>query len=315
MLKFVGKTALLFFMVTTCIGAIALFDRLVIGGQYKNNYQASLVDKVNRLKSINEPKIVLVGNSNLAFGMDSEKLEKATGMPVVNLGLHGGLGNAYHEQIAKLNMNAGDIIVICHTNFSDTDEISDTGLAWITYDCNDSLWPIIRLKDYKTMLLAWPAYLRQSCSLWIRQTGNEEPGGCYSRNAFNLYGDVVYKPVKGQMDADNFFKKTPLSVPGINDICINRINEFNVYCRERGATLVVAGYPIAYGKYSEYTKEDFRDFQMKLENSLDCEVISDYTDYFYSYEYFYDTTLHLNDMGVEIRTEQLISDLKHWMGR
>ena len=33
-------------------------------------------------------------------------------MQVVNLGLHGDLGNAYHEQIAKLNINEGDIVVV-----------------------------------------------------------------------------------------------------------------------------------------------------------------------------------------------------------
>ena len=29
------------------------------------------------------------------------KIEKEVGMPVVNMGLHGNLGNAFHEQMAK----------------------------------------------------------------------------------------------------------------------------------------------------------------------------------------------------------------------
>ena len=50
---------------------------------------------------IEEPKIILIGNSNLAFGIDSEKIENSVGMPVVNLGLHGSLGNEFHESMAK----------------------------------------------------------------------------------------------------------------------------------------------------------------------------------------------------------------------
>ena len=66
---------------------------LHLSPQYLGNYQASLIDKVQRLESIHEPKIVLIGDSNLAFGIDSEKIEEAFDMPVVNMGLHGGLGN------------------------------------------------------------------------------------------------------------------------------------------------------------------------------------------------------------------------------
>lgn len=307
------KFILLIMLTTACMCAIILFDRFVIGGQYKNNYQASLIDKVNRLKSINEPKIILVGNSNLSFGMDSEKVEEQIEMPVVNLGLHGALGNAYHEQIAKLNINEGDIVVICHSTFSDRDEISDPELAWISYDYNDFLWPIIRKKDYKAVLLAYPTYLRKSYFLWITRHGNLDSGDCYSRNAFNEYGDIVYKPIEEQMKVDAFFKKKHISMPEINDICVNRMNELNRYCKEKKAALVVAGYPIAYGEYSEFTEGDFVDFQVELEKALDCEIISNYIDYFYPYEYFYNTELHLNDKGTEKRTEQLILDLKKWM--
>ena len=82
----------------------------IIGSQHEDGYCASLIDKAARLESINDPKIILVGNSNLSFGMDSRRVQEALNMPVVNLGLHGGLGNAFHEDIAKLNINSGDIV-------------------------------------------------------------------------------------------------------------------------------------------------------------------------------------------------------------
>lgn len=314
MKRFIKKFLIFLLLISCCSAFMVAFHCFVVGSQYEYNYQASLIDKVNRLNGINQPKIILVGNSNLSFGMNSERIEEALGMPVVNLGLHGGLGNAFHEQIAKLNVGKDDIIVVCHSSFSDTDEISDPALAWITYDYHAELWPIIRVQDYKKMLLAYPNYLKSSYFLWLTGTGNVDSGGCYSRNAFNEYGDIVYRPESEQMDVDAFFAETPIQLPEMNEICVSRLNALNQYVNAQGATMVVAGYPIAYGKYAEFTEDDFVQFQSQLSEVLDCEIISDYTDYFFPYEYFYNTHLHLNQEGTEARTTQLISDLKTWLG-
>ena len=98
------------------------------------------------------------------------------------------------------------------------------------------------------------------------------------------------------------------------DVMAIFFNEFNRYIQSRGATMLIAGYPIARGKFSP-PAEDYVKFQNELAEKLDCEIISDYRDYFYPYEYFYDTTLHLKDYAADIRTSQLIKDLKNWQTR
>lgn len=227
MKRFIKKVMILGLLIVLCMCGLTTFDCFVVSSQYAYNYQASLIDKVNRMVSINEPKILLVGHSNLSFGIHSDEIEKELGMPVVNLGLHGGLGNAYHEQIAKLYVDKGDIVVVCHSSFSDEDVILDSDLAWITYDWNSQLWPIIRAKDYKSMLTSYPDYLKKSLLLWVSRAGNKDVDSCYSRSAFNEYGDVIYKPEEGKVDVDSFFAQNPIDVPQINDICINRLNELN----------------------------------------------------------------------------------------
>ena len=116
----------------------------VVMPQYTGNYQASMVDKAARLRSVEGPKIVLIGNSNLAFGMDSQMLEEAFSMPVVNMGLHGGVGNVFNEQAARLNVTPGDIYVVCHSNYDDTDAIKNPELAWITIENHFELYKLIR---------------------------------------------------------------------------------------------------------------------------------------------------------------------------
>lgn len=297
-MKFLLKLILFFMMV------IVFFFHVM--PQYENDYMASLSDKAARLKSIDEPKIVLLGNSNLVFGMNSEKIEKETGMPVVNMGLHGGVGNAFHEEMAKLHVTEGDIYIICHTSFADDNSLSDEVLVWTALEDNIELWELLRLCDIYPMIENYPTYLKKCLSLYSIGQGNTDPGGLYARSAFNEYGDVSVERKENE-----YTFETPVAPPAINDTTVNRINELNRWLNERGATLLVAAYPIGKGELTA-PEEDFEAFQKGLEKALDCAVISQYTDYMYDYDYFYDTDYHLTDEGVALRTEQLIRDIQNW---
>ncbi|MCR5686983.1 MAG: hypothetical protein K6G58_03075 [Lachnospiraceae bacterium] len=317
MKKFIGKILILLLAVSLCMFLAAALDFFAAGSQYGYNYQASALDKAARLRATESPKIILVGNSNLPFGIDSALLEKETGLPVVNLGLHAGLGNAFHEEFAKMNIKEGDLVIVCHTYYDDEDDIPSPSLAWITIDNHPEMLGILRLRDMPGMLAAYPNYLRKSFSLWLTKDGNKDEGGSYSRSAFNEYGDVIFKPAEKQMDPEEYFSDTsahPVKAPKTGRMCMSRLNRYNEYVSSRGASLLIAGYPIAYGRYSDFDEADIAGFQAELEDSLDCTVISDFTDYMYPYEYFYDTYLHLKKDATEVRTMQLADDINRWMG-
>lgn len=274
--------------------------------QYENGYNASLIDKVERLESIDGPKIVLLGHSSLAFGIDSERIEEAFGMPVVNMGLHGGNGNAFHEEMAKYNVAQGDIYIICHSDYDDDNVIQDAMTAWSSIENHLNLWKILRVNDIGTMAKAFPIYLKHCLGYHSAGTGNQDPGGLYARSAFNEYGDVALL-----REGNQYTFEGEVVPPGIGDAAVDRINELNGYLTKRGATLLVAGYPIGNGNVTAEAAE-FEAFQEQLADRLDCPVISNYADYMFDYRYFYDTNLHLNTEGVALRTGQLISDIKRW---
>lgn len=314
MKRFIKKVLIFVLLIVVVLAGLITFDYKVIGSQYKYSYNAAILDKLERLKSIKEPKIILVGNSNVAYGFDSKLIEEATGMPVVNMGLHAGLGNAFHEEAAKQGINEGDIVIVCHSDYSDKDTIGDAELALLTYDYNSEVFKIFRKKDYKDLIKAYPTYLRKSYLLWLTHKGNLKTDNSYCREAFNEYGDVVYKPQANPITAE-YFKKNHSALPSVSKECTDRLNELNSYCKSKGATLLVAGYPIEHGEYDTYTKEDIIKFQNDLTSALDCPVISNYTDYMYPYNYFYNAILHLNEKGTEVRTKQLISDLNNWLNK
>ena len=286
---------------------IAFFFRL--SPQYEHYYSASLIGRMERLDSIEGPKVVLIGNSNLAFGINSKMIEEKFGMPVVNMGFHGSLGNAFHEEMAKINITPGDIYVICHTSYSDEDKIDDPVVAWLTIEDHVGLWRVIRMQDVYDMLKAYPVYLKRVIDLWSKNAGNVLiKDSAYSREAFNAYGDVVYDR------ANDHREKVDELVPEINEVCVNRINKLTAYLRERGADLVIAGYPIIVDREpTEQFKEQIGKFEQKLREECDCSVISDYQDYFFDQDLFCDFVYHMNGEGADLRTQQLIMDLEEYL--
>lgn len=289
-----------------------VFFWLRISPQHLGGYQASLIDKVDRLESIDGPKIVLIGHSNLAFGIDSELIEEAFGMPVVNMGLHGGLGNVFHESMAKLNVTEGDIYIICHGQYWDVGTIENRDLAWITIEDHFKLWRILRPEDYIPMMRAFPVYLKDCLELWAAggSANLDDDSTVYARSAFNEYGDIEF----ADQGLEYEFQDGDILVPSISDDVCERLNELNTYLKERGATMLIAAYPIAENEYTP-DPELYETFQSNLAQKLEAPIISNFTDYIFDEKYFYNTAFHLNSEGRKLRTNQLIKDLSNYLAK
>ena len=73
---------------------------------------ATMFDKHRRLHTLPSGKIVLIGGSNVSTGIDSEAIEKALHLNVVNMGLGASLGLRYMMQEVKDDIRPGDLLVI-----------------------------------------------------------------------------------------------------------------------------------------------------------------------------------------------------------
>ena len=301
-----GRFILKVFLLAFIVFIFPLFVILLkIAPQYTHDYCASFIDKMARLERIKEPKIVLVSNSNLAFGIQSDLIEDALGMPVVNLGLHGGLGNAFHERMPLFNLTKGDVIVIAHLDYNDNDTILDPELALLTVENYFHYWKIFRPKDYPRIICVLPKYAHK-CLVRFLHKLDREPATptCYARSAFNEYGDNIF-PRNTEAGAW-------LRHPSVNDTCMNRINALSRYCKKKGVAVVIAGVPIVSG-LEGFNLDEYKHFHAEVENRAECPVISDFTDYVFDKAYFYGDALHMTNDGAKLRTGQLIQDLKAFL--
>lgn len=75
-------------------------------------YLNAYMDKYERLRNLSSPKVVVIGGSTAAFGVDSKKIETSLGFPVVNMGIAAGLGLEYiMDDVDKL-LSQGDYVFV-----------------------------------------------------------------------------------------------------------------------------------------------------------------------------------------------------------
>ena len=304
MIRFLKKMSV--FLIAYLVVAVVFF--LLVPAQYPTSYDAAIQDKIDRLEKTESPKIILVGNSNLTFGIVSEEIENAMGMPVVNLGFNKGFGNIFNENIAKRNICEGDLVIICHNNFNDDGKMFNRDEFWFAMENHFDLWDIPGVYVILENAYNLPWYILKATIHYI--SGRQNDIYRYYRDDLNEYGD--FKPeVHASVDPNGDSSPNKVKMPSISETCVKRINALNRYCKERGATLLIAGYPIA-DTEGRPADEAYEKFQAELERRMECPVISTYTDYIFPVEYFHELALHLTDKGALLRTGQLIKDLSAW---
>ena len=295
-LTFVIK--LLFFNVV--VFAIIFF---CIMPQYSTEYNAAMIDKVDVLEDIDAPKIIIVGGSSVAFGIDSIEMQEALDMPVINVGLHAGLGSSFHSDVIKDYIAEGDIVVIAPESYDSVSTAGDIVLTWLTIENHFKLWGGVNDFQYYDMFKSYPTYLKRIMNLWVAGEGNRViDDNAYARSAFNGNGDNVFpRPILKFEASDIKFASSELS-----DAMELYWNEYNAFVQSKNARLFMSSPPIM----DNDVTVNLNLLEKELDEKLDFPRISNFNDYIYPQSYFFDNPHHLNDVGKKIRTEQLISDIK-----
>ena len=290
--------------------ALLLGYALSIPPQYTNTFVGALDDKFERLISIDEPKVVVVGGSSVAFGLDSEIVERYVGMPVVNFGLYAALGTKVMLDLSRPGINEGDVVILAPELDAQTMSMyfnSKTTLQ--ATDDNPSMLKYVESEHYFSLLGSLWDHVAQK--LEYQRCGAPDPDGVYSSKSFNEYGDIEYKRPENIM-ALYYDPNTMISLDEsiLDDEFIDYLNDYIAYCEGRGATVYYSYCPMNNMALAEGTTgESIARFEKLLKKKINCEFISYIDDYILAPGYFYDTNFHLNDTGSLYRTLSLTEDL------
>ncbi len=288
-------TILLFLAV--CLGII-----LVPTGTFKSSYQATIQDKEELLKKTNEPKIIFVAGSSGAFGLNASEVEKASGYKVVNLGLHAGFGFSFVSEIAKANINPGDIVLLGYEYYWTRESaFTNIGVDLVMSGIDT------KLSMYRYILPSqWKSVIGYMFSYAAKKNEYKDVDGVYSRYAFSADGNqmIVERTETYTPDPDNLSTVDPV----ISEQSKEYLICFKEYIESRGATVYFVAAPWAVDDFEN--PQDLLKLKQNEESEIGIPYISNPMEYGLSNELMFDTMYHCNSKGEETRTQLLIQDLK-----
>ena len=291
--------------------------------QYTDTFVGELNEKVDRLYEIDEPKIVVVGGSSVAFGLDSAMLEKYTGMPVVNFGLYAALGTKVMLDLSRDGIKEGDIVIIAPELDAQTLSLyfsSDTTLKAL--DDDFSMFFDIDIENWFNMLGGMWKFAGEKLERYLDSKKNPvkpESNEIYQSKYFDEYGDFDYPRPENIMDVgfdlNTMIDLSPSVVGDDFDAFADYLNDYIKDVERKGATALFSYCPMNSAAITSGTTEETKAaLDQFLREKINCEFISDINDYVLDPYYFFDTNFHLNEKGVVVRTLRLARDVRVAMG-
>ena len=292
---------------------LAMLDHLP--AQFDQTYYYGLKIKYERLSSLkNEKKIVVIGGSNVAFGIDSALMEKELGVPVVNFGLYADIGTVYMTDLALPCIGKGDVVVLipeldaqAYSGF-----YGARGILCAT-EGNYAMRTVSSWENFLSLLKDYPDYLQKKTDL--SKSGTKVvPEGVYAASSFNGRGDMCFLREKNVMSGGYMTGNLPVTDRSLlTQEFADIVNAFTKKAEARGAR-VYFSFPPVNERAVKATAEQLAEFSAAVRETFSCKVISSLADRVMDAGYFYDSNYHTNDAGEIYNTVLLIGDLKRQAG-
>ncbi len=307
------KTAALAVLLAFAILSVLLLPAaaVLLPPAYSNTFVGALDEKVERLASVEGAKVVVIGGSSVAFGLDSALMEEHLGMPVVNFGLYAAVGTKAMLELALPYIGEGDIVVLAPETDAQTLSLYFNGdNTWKAIDDAPSLFFSFGRESKREMLGSLYSYAAAKIS--ALKSGPADPAGVYNSKSFNEYGDIIYPRAENVMPL-YYDPNTPInpSASIVSAEFLDFVNDYILRCEAKGARVYYSYAPMnAAALGADVTEQSVGEFAEFLRENIRCEHISLIESYIMDAAYFYDTNYHLNDAGVRLRTKQLIEDIR-----
>lgn len=287
---------------------------------YQEAYYAELADMYDRLYETEGKKIVIVGGSNVAFGVNGELLEDTLARmgfhyTVCPFGLYAAVGTSAMLDLSADALGEGDVVILAVEPGSQT--MSTYFGATAFWKCaEDKPEMLLKMSGSKLSALVgnYVPYLQERMS--IAMEGNAPVAeGVYAAASFNARCDMIY-PREGNIMPVGYDTGTPIDLSRlvIEEAFVQQVNEYCAAAREKGAVVVMSFSPMNRSAMRDNSEKTLRAFFRLCNERFDCPVISNPNNYVLQSGWFYDTNFHMNDAGADLRTYLLAEDLLAYLG-
>lgn len=281
-----------------------------------NDPSAWGVEKRERLAAAPSPRLVMVGDSNVVLGINSQPIDEAfPAYHPVNAGLYAFLGHRMMLREIEDLIQPGDTVVVSwgYAHFA-ANEIQGLYYHYAVqrpesirhFSWEETHW----FMDHGMML--FKEAVRRTKKVLLRS--KREPfGPPYGRDNLNEYGDGIGHYGMESPPGTNFVIKDFHASPnGYTGKVIDLLNDFNARMEARGARVLFAYPPIAEESYT-HNQADIDLLDETLRERLDFPVINKPDGMLFPQEQFFDSSYHLKEPGVYDRTNRLIESLRPYL--
>lgn len=278
---------------------------------YGDTFMGELKHKVRLLQETEGKRIILVGGSSVAFGIDSALLEQHfPDYQVVNFGMYAALGTTVMLDLSEEYIREGDIVILMPEQQEQTlSDYFDASVMWQGVDGAYELLFSLTPEQQGMMLGHFPHFAAQKFS-WLLRGEAPQPEGVYRRDSFNSYGDVVSELCSQNVMPGGFDANTPIQFGSamVTAEFIQRVNAYAESVTEKGATLWYGFCPMNASAIS--IDADVDGFYDTLQAQLTFPILGNPHDSILDAGWFYDTNFHLNASGKTVYTRLLIRSIK-----
>lgn len=297
-----------------------LLTGMALPSYYREAYYAELGEMYDRLYETEGKKLVIVGGSNVAFGLNGQLLEETLASmgyhyTVCPFGLYAAVGTSAMLDLSADALGEGDVVVLAVEPGTQT--LSTYFGATAFWKCTEEAPKmLLRMSGTKASALVgnYVPYLQERISIYVN--GNPPVvEGVYARSSFNERCDMVYERPNNIMSV-GYDTAAPIDL-GTVTIAADFAKQVNDYCAKaeaNGAKVVMSFSPMNRSAMRNNTEKNVSAYFNTCNETFNCPVISDPNDYILPSGWFYDNNFHLNDAGAELRTYRLAEDLLAYLG-
>jgi hypothetical protein len=283
------------------------------------DFNAATRDKQQLLEQQSGPRLILVGGSNLIFGIHSAEIERRTSYRPVNMGLNVGDGLAFMLNTVEPSVRPGDIVIV-------SPEYEDFGDYY--YGIGPYLFAEVEHRPANLKYFAWGNLMEMMNKGFIiaggilrytvQQQGVTErkwietKSHVYRRDAFNSYGDLT-----GHYDQPNRLKAGYVAngpadahiTPETLARAIERLNSFSASCARQGARVFYSFPPLPKELFERH-RTMIQQLAAQLQRQLSFPLLDTPEEITFPTAQFFDAYYHLAAEGGEKRTAILIEKLR-----
>lgn len=310
---FINRVVLISFLVATFVGMVFFGIRPDHTSYFEGSNQ-----QIALLEHTSGPRIIVIGGSNVAFGIDAEFMQRELGVPAINDGLHAGLGVLPLLELEQY-IHKGDTIILSleYSMFYSRNDMDGNPVMlsdWIEMGPQRARYlsnPVVSIPSIYGIMLQRKVNRTLEYALNGGSLGDSRE--IFNSNNFNANGDFI-----GHLHARSEARKKiafdPFPVWPIQEDMFIFLANFDQFARAKGAQVYFEAPASRQANCDVTGKSSLERFFDTFNQRLSIPVLTPIDEVCMPDKYFFDSPYHLNAEGRELRTRRLIEDLKQaWM--